>query len=145
MELYCSRSCPKRLPFVHVHPHRGAVVTPSTPSSPSPPLLPHPLSEDSRLAYSRFTHSFFSPPKAGSLCFRQGVPLGLPFSSSSFVIESGFLCCCCCCLLFFRISDIRLSSVQFSSGWSLCARKSPYTLHPVSQRFPQRCDVPMFV
>ena len=32
-----------------------------------------------------------------------------------------------------------LSSVQFSSRWYLCARKSPYALHPVSQKFPQRC------
>jgi len=31
------------------------------------------------------------------------------------------------------------SSVQFSSRWYLCARKSPYALHPVSQKFPQRC------
>ena len=29
--------------------------------------------------------------------------------------------------------------VQFSSRWYLCARKSPYALHPVSQKFPQRC------
>ena len=28
--------------------------------------------------------------------------------------------------------------VQFSSRWYLCARKSPYALHPVSQRFLQR-------
>ena len=28
---------------------------------------------------------------------------------------------------------------QISSTWYLCARKSPYTLHPVSQTFPQRC------
>ena len=28
--------------------------------------------------------------------------------------------------------------VQFSSRWYLCARKSPYALHPVSQKFPQR-------
>ena len=31
------------------------------------------------------------------------------------------------------------SSVQFSSKWYLCARKSPYALRPVSQNFPQRC------
>ena len=30
-------------------------------------------------------------------------------------------------------------SVQFSSRWYLCARKSLYVLHPVSQKFPQRC------
>ena len=29
--------------------------------------------------------------------------------------------------------------VQFSSRWYLCAWKSPYALHPVSQKFPQRC------
>ena len=28
---------------------------------------------------------------------------------------------------------------QFSSRWYLCARKSPYALHPVSQKFAQRC------
>ena len=32
-----------------------------------------------------------------------------------------------------------LISVQFNSRWYLCARKSPYALHPVSQMFPQRC------
>ena len=31
------------------------------------------------------------------------------------------------------------SSVHFSSRWCLCARKSPYELHSVSQQFPQRC------
>ena len=30
-----------------------------------------------------------------------------------------------------------LSSVQFSSKWYLCAWKSPYALHPISQKFPQ--------
>ena len=30
-------------------------------------------------------------------------------------------------------------SVQFSSRWYLRAWKSPYALHPVSQKFPQRC------
>ena len=38
----------------------------------------------------------------------------------------------CLCLSLF-------SSVQFSSRWYLCAWKSPYALHPVSQMFPQRC------
>ena len=32
-----------------------------------------------------------------------------------------------------------LSAVQFSSRWYLCARKSPYALHPVSRKFPQSC------
>ena len=31
----------------------------------------------------------------------------------------------------------KASSVQFSSRWYLCAWKSPYALHPVSQKFPQ--------
>ena len=31
------------------------------------------------------------------------------------------------------------SSVQFSSRWYLCTRKSPYVLHPIFQNFPQRC------
>ena len=30
------------------------------------------------------------------------------------------------------------SSVQLSSRWYLCAQKSPYTLHPVSRKFPLR-------
>ena len=30
-------------------------------------------------------------------------------------------------------------SLEFSSRWYLCARRSPYALHPVSQRFLQRC------
>ena len=33
----------------------------------------------------------------------------------------------------------QIYSVQFSSRWYLCAWKSPYALHPVSQKFPQRC------
>ena len=37
------------------------------------------------------------------------------------------------------VRSIRRSSVQFSSRWYLCARKSPYALHPVSQKFPQLC------
>ena len=28
--------------------------------------------------------------------------------------------------------------VLFSSRWYLCARKSPYAFHPVSEKFPQR-------
>ena len=30
------------------------------------------------------------------------------------------------------------SSVRFRSRWYLCARKSPYALHSVSRKFPQR-------
>ena len=30
-------------------------------------------------------------------------------------------------------------TVQFSSRWYLCARKSSYALHPISLKFPQRC------
>ena len=37
------------------------------------------------------------------------------------------------------ICHTSVSSVQFSSRWYLCARKSPYALHHVSQKFPQRC------
>ena len=34
---------------------------------------------------------------------------------------------------------VHFSSVQFSSRWYLCGRKSPYVcVHPVSQKFPQR-------
>ena len=36
-------------------------------------------------------------------------------------------------------SPVWFGSVQFRSGWYLCARKSPYVLHPVSQKFPQHC------
>ena len=36
--------------------------------------------------------------------------------------------------------DIYLSnSFQFCSRWCICARKTPYTLHPISEKFPQRC------
>ena len=31
---------------------------------------------------------------------------------------------------------ITVFTAQFSSRWYLCARKSPYAPHPVSQRFP---------
>ena len=37
-----------------------------------------------------------------------------------------------------RRQRVEEGSVQFSSRWYLCARKSPYVLHPVSKRFPQR-------
>ena len=33
----------------------------------------------------------------------------------------------------------QFSSAQFSSRWYLCVQKSPYALHPVSEKFPQRC------
>ena len=33
----------------------------------------------------------------------------------------------------------RYSSVQFSSRWYLCARKSPYAIHPVSHKHAQHC------
>ena len=36
------------------------------------------------------------------------------------------------------IKEVQNESVQFSSRWYLCAWKSPYALHPVSQTFPQR-------
>ena len=35
--------------------------------------------------------------------------------------------------------SVQFNSVQFRSRWYLCARKSPYAHHPVSQKFPQRC------
>ena len=39
-----------------------------------------------------------------------------------------------------EILSLPVASVQFSSRYYLCARKSPYTFHPaVSQRFPQSC------
>ena len=37
--------------------------------------------------------------------------------------------------------DISKKKVQFSSRWYLCAQKSPYALHPVSQKFPQSSNV----
>ena len=36
-------------------------------------------------------------------------------------------------------SLLKWKPIQFSSRWYLCARKSPYALHPVSQKFPHRC------
>ena len=33
----------------------------------------------------------------------------------------------------------RPMSIQFSSAWYLCARKSPCVLHAISQTFPQHC------
>ena len=36
------------------------------------------------------------------------------------------------------ITHVKFSLIQFSSRWYLCARKSPYALHPVSQKFTQR-------
>ena len=46
-------------------------------------------------------------------------------------------------LVFFCIRVVSdnyyLRAFQFSSRWCLCARKSPYALHPVSQKFPRRC------
>ena len=48
-------------------------------------------------------------------------------------MQAGTVKTCCC--------DDAAISVQFSLKWYPCARKSPYNyaLHPVSQRFPQRC------
>ena len=34
---------------------------------------------------------------------------------------------------------LSITTVQFSSRWYLCTRKSPYAIHPVTQKFPQRC------
>ena len=39
---------------------------------------------------------------------------------------------------------VSTSSVQISSGWYLCARKSPYALRPVSQKFPQTLPLKLF-
>ena len=40
-------------------------------------------------------------------------------------------------LSFFRSVRLRLFvSVEFSSKWYLCARKSPYALHPLCQKLP---------
>ena len=36
-------------------------------------------------------------------------------------------------------TPILSSLLQFSSRWYLCAQKSPYALHPVSQKFPHHC------
>ena len=35
--------------------------------------------------------------------------------------------------------SLQFSTVKLSSRWHLCARKSPYAPHPVSQKYPQRC------
>ena len=37
------------------------------------------------------------------------------------------------------VAECCLHTVQFSSKWYLYARKSPYALHPVSQKFPGCC------
>ena len=42
-------------------------------------------------------------------------------------------------LLGSRSPPVHLWRQEFSSRWYLCARKSPYALQPVSQKFPQRC------
>ena len=42
-------------------------------------------------------------------------------------------------ILAVRSSQQARSISQFSSRWYLCARKSPYVLHPVSQKCLQRC------
>ena len=46
-----------------------------------------------------------------------------------------------------RNRDRDTQRVQFSSRWYLCARKSPYALYHVSQKFPNVAieTVPMFV
>ena len=54
---------------------------------------------------------------------------------------------CKCYCSFFGLDErspshqtpILSSLLQFSSRWYLCAQKSPYALHPVSQKFPHRC------
>ena len=38
-----------------------------------------------------------------------------------------------------QTTTVQLSSVQCSSRWYLCAREGPFSLHPVSQVFPQCC------
>ena len=43
------------------------------------------------------------------------------------------------CVALDRKGEVQFSLVQFTWRWYLCARKSPYALHPVSQKFPQRC------
>ena len=42
-------------------------------------------------------------------------------------------------ILMSKTSNLVIEKVHFSSRWYQCARKSPYALHPVSQKFPQRC------
>ena len=54
---------------------------------------------------------------------------------------------CKCYCIFFGLDErwhspktpILSSLTQFSARWYLCAQKSPYALHPVSQKFPQHC------
>ena len=40
-----------------------------------------------------------------------------------------------------------MQQLQFSSRWYLCAHKSPYALHPISQKFPNTTfeTVPVFI
>ena len=51
------------------------------------------------------------------------------------------VCVCVCVCVCEEDSFLQNSSIllQFSSRWYVCARKSPYALHPVSQKFPQSC------
>ena len=38
-----------------------------------------------------------------------------------------------------RLRHENKQTVQISSRWHFCARKSPHALHPVSHKFPRRC------
>ena len=56
-----------------------------------------------------------------------------------FVLREGCCCCCCCCCCCFLNSGYskqqqKQSSVQFSSGWYLCARKSPCSFRIRSEK-----------
>ena len=70
------------------------------------------------------------------------VPLGIPYGGLRTMI--------CIIIIECKLSTLchsfcqLYSSVQFSSRWCLCARKSPYVLHPITQRFPQRLPFKQF-
>ena len=53
--------------------------------------------------------------------------------------SSAFYRCHFCCHGLLKSPSGNTGNMQFSSRWYLCARKSPCALHPVSQKFPQRC------
>ena len=67
-----------------------------------------------------------------------------PLSTAHFLVYCTFPLCTAYSLLysFSPFCPLPLStahSVHFNSRWYLCTLKSPYALHPVSQKFPQRC------
>ena len=68
---------------------------------------------------------------------RYGRP-GLPVPDNPYSYLTGALSPICHTASGLKVV-LMFSSVHFTSRWYLCARKSPYALQPVSQKFSQRC------